>query len=254
MSASYRLADGGRIDRSRPIVIRFNGREVPAFEGDTAASALLASGIHFVGRSFKYHRPRGILSHGSEEPNALLDVDRGANRRDPNNRATVVEAFDGLVLRSQNHWPTLALDVGEINDALGAVFVSGFYYKTFMWPKPFWKDVYEPVIRAAAGLGKAPVVPDPERYTQRHAHAEILVVGSGPAGLVGGAGGVARCHQARHPVRRAGRVRRQPAARHHEPNRRHAGASLARSGTCNPARPSERDAARPHHGVRLFQS
>ncbi len=183
MSASFRLPKGGRIDRSKPIVIRFNGREVPAFEGDTAASALLASGIHFVGRSFKYHRPRGILSHGSDEPNALFDVDRGGNRRDPNNRAGVVEAFDGLALKSQNHWPSLGLDIGEINNALGGVFVAGFYYKTFMWPKAFWKHVYEPVIRAAAGLGTAPAVPDPERYTQRHAHAEVLIVGSGPTGL-----------------------------------------------------------------------
>ena len=183
MSASFRLPQGGRIDRTRPIVIRFNGREVPAFEGDTAASALLASGIHVVGRSFKYHRPRGILSHGSDEPNALFDVDRGGNRRDPNNRAGVVEAFDGLALKSQNHWPSLALDIGEINNALGGVFVAGFYYKTFMWPKAFWKHVYEPVIRAAAGLGKSPTAPDPERYSQRHAHTEVLIAGSGPAGL-----------------------------------------------------------------------
>jgi sarcosine oxidase, subunit alpha len=183
MSATLRLPKGGRIDRSKPIVLRFNGREVPAFAGDTAASALLANGIHFVGRSFKYHRPRGIMSHGSEEPNALLDVDRGANRREPNNRATVVEAFDGLRLKSQNHWPSLALDVGEINNALGNVFVAGFYYKTFMWPPAFWKSVYEPVIRRAAGLGRVPSVPDPDRYLQRHAHAEVLVVGAGPAGL-----------------------------------------------------------------------
>jgi sarcosine oxidase, subunit alpha len=183
MTAAFRLGQGGRIDRSKPIVVRFNGREVPCFEGDTAASALLANGIHFVGRSFKYHRPRGILSHGSEEPNALLDVDRGGNRREPNNRATVVEAFDGLVLQSQNHWPSLSLDVGEINDRLSAIFVAGFYYKTFMWPQAFWKSVYEPVIRRAAGLGQAPTAPDPDRYVQRHAHAEVLVVGAGPAGL-----------------------------------------------------------------------
>jgi sarcosine oxidase, subunit alpha len=129
------------------------------------------------------HRPRGILSHGSDEPNALLDVDRGANRREPNNRATVVEAFDGLALRSQNHWPSLALDVGEVNNLMGSVFVAGFYYKTFMWPPRFWTNVYEPAIRRAAGLGKAPTVPDPDRYTQRHAHAEVLIAGAGPAGL-----------------------------------------------------------------------
>ncbi len=183
MTTSNRLPQGGRIDRNKPIVMRFNGRPLPAFEGDTAASALLANGIHFVGRSFKYHRPRGLMSHGSDEPNALLDVDRGNHRREPNNRATVVEAFDGLSLKSQNHWPSLGLDVGEINNVLGSVFVAGFYYKTFMWPPAFWKHVYEPVIRAAAGLGKAPTVPDPDRYTQRHAHCEVLVVGAGPVGL-----------------------------------------------------------------------
>ncbi len=183
MTTAFRLPKGGRIDRTKPIVVRFNGREVPAFQGDTAASALLANGIHFVGRSFKYHRPRGIMSHGSEEPNALLDVDRGGNRREPNNRATVVEAFDGLALKSQNHWPSLTFDVGEINDRLGAIFVAGFYYKTFMWPPKFWTSVYEPIIRRAAGLGQAPTAPDPDRYAQRHAHAEVLVVGAGPAGI-----------------------------------------------------------------------
>ncbi len=183
MTKFNRRPHGGRIDRSKPIVMRFNGRPLPAFEGDTAASALLANGIHMVGRSFKYHRPRGLMSHGSDEPNALLDVDRGNHRRDPNNRATVVEAFDGLNLRSQNHWPSLGLDVGEINNVLGSVFVAGFYYKTFMWPPGFWKHVYEPVIRRAAGLGNAPAVPDPDRYTQRHAHCDVLVVGAGPAGL-----------------------------------------------------------------------
>ncbi len=183
MTTAFRLPKGGRIDRTKPIVVRFNGSEVPAFQGDTAASALLANGIHFVGRSFKYHRPRGIMSHGSEEPNALLDVDRGGNRREPNNRATVVEAFDGLALKSQNHWPSLTFDVGEINDRLGAIFVAGFYYKTFMWPPKFWTSVYEPIIRRAAGLGQAPTAPDPDRYAQRHAHAEVLVVGAGPAGI-----------------------------------------------------------------------
>ncbi len=183
MSSSYRLPTGGRIDRGKPIVMRFNGREISAFEGDTAASALLANGHHFVGRSFKYHRPRGILSHGSDEANALLDVDRGGNRRDPNNRATVVEAFDGLSLRSQNHWPALGFDIGAVNDALGSLFAAGFYYKTFMWPQAFWKALYEPLIRRAAGLGIAPTTPDPDRYEHRHEHCETLVVGAGPAGL-----------------------------------------------------------------------
>ena len=183
MSQPYRLAKGGRINRDKPIVMRFNGAEVPGFEGDTAASALLANGMHFVGRSFKYHRPRGIVAAGAEEPNALLDVDRGGNRREPNNRATVVEAFDGLSVRSQNHWPSLGADVGALNNVLSPFFTAGFYYKTFMWPPKAWAKVYEPIIRRAAGLGKSPEAADPDRYIQQYAHCDVLVIGSGPAGL-----------------------------------------------------------------------
>ena len=182
MTAPYRLP-GGRIDRSRPLTIRFNGRALSGFAGDSAASILLAHGIHHVARSFKYHRPRGILSHGSDEPSALLSVDRGPGRVDPNNRASVVEARDGLAVASQNHWPSLGLDVGAANDALSPVFAAGFYYKTFMWPKRFWTKVYEPIIRRAAGLGVAPSAPDPDRYANRHAHCDVLVIGAGPAGL-----------------------------------------------------------------------
>ncbi|MGE7416729.1 sarcosine oxidase subunit alpha family protein [Methylobacterium tarhaniae] len=183
MAQPFRLSRGGRIDRTRPVRFTFNGRTVEGVHGDSIASALLANGIHLVGRSFKYHRPRGILSHGSDEPSALLSVDRGPGRIDPNNRASVVEARDGLKTLSQNHWPSLEHDIGAINDLLSPVFVAGFYYKTFMWPKKFWDRVYEPVIRAAAGLGKAPAAPDPDRYANRHAHCEVLVVGAGPAGL-----------------------------------------------------------------------
>jgi sarcosine oxidase, subunit alpha len=183
MSQPFRTAQGGRIDRNKPILMRFDGRPITGFAGDTMASALLAHGIHFVGRSFKYHRPRGILGHSSEEPNALLDVDRGRDRRDPNNRATMVDAFDGLVTASQNRWPTLNTDFGAINDKLAPVLTAGFYYKTFMWPQAFWKTLYEPLIRRAAGLGKAPERPDPDRYTHRHAHAEVVIIGAGPAGL-----------------------------------------------------------------------
>jgi sarcosine oxidase subunit alpha len=183
MAQPYRLAEGGRIDRSKPITIRFNDTEIPAYQGDTIASALLANGIHFVARSFKYHRPRGILTHGSDEPNALLSVNRGPGRIDPNNRAPTVEATDGLVVGSQNHWPSLDFDVGAVNDRLSPLFVAGFYYKTFKWPRSFWEKVYEPNIRAAAGLGRAPETRDPDRYAHRHAHCEVLVVGAGPAGL-----------------------------------------------------------------------
>ncbi|SFV16078.1 sarcosine oxidase subunit alpha [Methylobacterium sp. 174MFSha1.1] len=183
MAQPFRLSRGGRIDRARPVRFTFNGRKVAGFHGDSVASALLANGIHLVGRSFKYHRPRGILSHGSDESSALLSVDRGPGRIDPNNRASVVEARDGLTTRSQNHWPSLEHDLGAVNDLLSPVFVAGFYYKTFMWPKQFWDKVYEPVIRAAAGLGKAPTAPDPDRYANRHAHCDVLVIGAGPAGL-----------------------------------------------------------------------
>src|SRR5499427_1079124 len=183
MAQTYRLARGGRIDRARPIGMRFNGTAIEGYAGDTIASALLANGIHFVARSFKYHRPRGIFSHGSEEPNGLFAVDRGGARIDPNTRATTTEAVNGLSLRSQNHWPSLALDVGAAFDAFSALFVAGFYYKTFMWPRSFWRQIYEPAIRAAAGLGRAPTEPDPDRYQHAHAHCDVLVVGAGPAGL-----------------------------------------------------------------------
>ncbi|MEL6297308.1 MAG: sarcosine oxidase subunit alpha family protein [Pseudomonadota bacterium] len=183
MSQPYRLAGRGRIDVSQPLTFSFNGRRLTAFKGDTAASALLANGIHFCGRSFKYHRPRGILTAGSEEPNALLDVDRGNGRRDPNNRATVVEVTDGMTLRSQNHYPSLETDVGALNDRLSPMFAAGFYYKTFMWPKAAWTRLYEPIIRRAAGLGSAPDRPDPDRYVHHNATCDVLIVGLGPTGL-----------------------------------------------------------------------
>ena len=183
MAQPFRLAQGGRIDRAAPLSVRFNGRTLSGFAGDTMASILIAHGEHFVARSFKYHRPRGLLSHGSDEPNALLSVDRGAGRVDPNNRASVVEARDGLATQSQNHWPSLEFDLGAVNDLLSPVFVAGFYYKTFMWPRGFWDRVYEPAIRAAAGLGRAPATPDVDRYANRHAHCDLLIVGAGPAGL-----------------------------------------------------------------------
>src|SRR5690606_14266581 len=152
-------------------------------EGDTVASALLANGVHLVGRSFKYHRPRGILSAGPEEPNALIDVSRDAARRQPNVRAPVQEVFDGMKVESQNRWPSLAFDIGGVNNLMSPFFAAGFYYKTFMWPKAAWEKLYEPFIRRAAGLGVAPTEEDPDHYASRYAYCDVLVVGAGVAGL-----------------------------------------------------------------------
>ena len=181
--AAFRLPAGGRIDRAQPISIRFNGRNLGGYAGDTVASLLLANGIHHVARSFKYHRPRGIVSHGCDEPSALLTVSRGPGRVDPNNRASTIEVCDGLDVSSQNHWPSLNFDLAEINDTVAPLFAAGFYYKTFKWPRSFWDRLYEPAIRRLAGLGKAPEAPDPDRYTNRYAHCDVLVVGAGPAGI-----------------------------------------------------------------------
>ncbi len=179
----FRLAEGGLIDRSAPLTFTFNGERLTGYAGDTLASALLANGRAFVARSFKYHRPRGVVAHGSEEPNALVTLLGEGARSDPNTRATVVELQEGLRAASQNHWPSLGFDVGAVNDLLSPLLPAGFYYKTFMWPPSFWRKVYEPAIRAAAGLGRAPSGPDPDRYQQRHAHCDVLIAGGGPAGL-----------------------------------------------------------------------
>jgi sarcosine oxidase subunit alpha len=178
-----RTPGGGRIDRTQRCAFTFDGQSYQGVAGDTLASALLANGVHLAGRSFKYHRPRGILAAGSEEPNALVTVRRDSARVTPNLRATQVELYDGLIAESQNRWPSLKHDVGRINDALSRFFPAGFYYKTFMWPRKAWKALYEPLIRRAAGLGHAPAHPDPDRYAQRYAHCDVLVVGAGPAGL-----------------------------------------------------------------------
>lgn len=183
MSAAFRIAGRGRLGAGRVARFTFDGKGYAGIEGDTLASALLANGVHLVGRSFKYHRPRGILSAGAEEPNALLGIHRDAARKTPNVRATVQELYDGLTAVSQNRWPTLSLDVGAVNDVASPLFSAGFYYKTFMWPKAAWKHIYEPRIRAAAGLGVAPDEPDPDRYAARYAHCDVLVVGAGAAGL-----------------------------------------------------------------------
>ena len=177
------LAHAGACRSARTARFTFDGQTLSGLEGDTLASALLANGIHLVGRSFKYHRPRGILSAGSEEPNALVGIHRDAARRTPNVRATVQELYDGLNAVSQNRWPSLAFDVGAVNNLGAPFFSAGFYYKTFMWPKAAWKHLYEPQIRNAAGLGTAPDQPDPDHYASRYAHCEVLVIGGGAAGL-----------------------------------------------------------------------
>ncbi len=181
--SSHRLANGGLIDRARPLSFSFDGVSYAGFAGDTLASALVANGVKLVGRSFKYHRPRGILTAGSEEPNALVEL-RGGARREPNTRATTAELYDGLVAASQNRWPSLAFDVGGINDWLSPFLAAGFYYKTFMWPAKFWEMLYEPVIRRAAGLGRAAGAEDPDHYEKAYAHCDVLVIGGGPAGLI----------------------------------------------------------------------
>jgi sarcosine oxidase subunit alpha len=183
MSGANRIAGQGRLTPARTARFTFDGKTFEALEGDTVASALLANGVHLVGRSFKYHRPRGILSAGPEEPNALIDVSRDAARRQPNVRAPVQEVFDGMKVESQNRWPSLAFDVGGVNNLLSPFFAAGFYYKTFMWPKAAWEKLYEPFIRRAAGLGVAPTEEDPDHYANRYAYCDVLVAGAGVAGL-----------------------------------------------------------------------
>ena len=178
-----RLESGGHVDRAKAVGFTFDGKNYTGFAGDTLASALLAHGVQVFGRSFKYHRPRGVIAAGSEEPNALVTVIRDEARREPNLRATQVEIYEGLVAESQNRWPSLSFDVNAVNDLMAPAIPAAFYYKTFMWPKAAWHRLYEPFIRRAAGLGEPPTLPDPDRYAQRYAHCDVLVVGAGPAGL-----------------------------------------------------------------------
>ena len=177
----FRLPSGGRIDRERPVSFSFDGRRYTGYAGDTLASALLAHGVRLVGRSFKYHRPRGVMSDGVEEPNALVQLGVGASG-EPNARATQVEIHDGLAAASQNCWPSVGFDAGAVNGLLSALIPAGFYYKTFMWPGRWWMK-YEHFIRRAAGLGRAPTGPDPDIYDKSYAHCDVLVVGAGPSGL-----------------------------------------------------------------------
>jgi len=178
-----RIDGKGLIDRARPIGFSFDGRQYQGFQGDTLSSALLANDVRLVARSFKYHRPRGVLTAGSEEPNALVTTGlQGA--QDPNVRATTLELFEGLMARSQNRWPSLGFDLMAINDLAAPFLGAGFYYKTFMWPRAFWERVYEPIIRRAAGLGALSGKPNTDAYDKAFAHCDLLVIGAGPAGLM----------------------------------------------------------------------
>ncbi len=182
MSENYRLEKIGLIDRNKKISFKFNGKKYFGYEGDTLASALIANGVHLVGRSFKYHRPRGFFGAGVDEPYAIVQLYRNGET-DPNCRATEQELFEGLEAKSVNCWPSVNFDIGAINNFLNRFFPAGFYYKTFMWPKSFWYKVYEPFIRKAAGFGVASTKHDQERYEHKYEYCDLLVTGSGPSGL-----------------------------------------------------------------------
>ena len=177
----FRLSRGGLIDRDAQLGFTFNGCTYTGYAGDTLASALMANGVRTVGRSFKYHRPRGIFGLGAEEPNALVQLGSGA-RSDPNSKATQIELSEGLEATSQNCWPSVSFDLASITRLFSRLLPAGFYYKTFMWPPNRW-IFWEPLIRRMAGLGKSPLQPDPDSYEHRHAHCDVLVVGAGPTGL-----------------------------------------------------------------------
>ena len=178
-----RIAGKGLVDRNTPVGFRFDGKDYTGFQGDTLASALLASGVRVFGRSFKYHRPRGVMTAGSEEPSALVTVGRGAAQV-PNVRATVQEIHAGLDARGQNAWPSVNVDLMAVNDLFAPFFSAGFYYKTFMWPRKFWESLYEPAIRRAAGLGALSRKHNEDHYEKAYAFCDLLVIGSGPAGLM----------------------------------------------------------------------
>ncbi|MEP1767770.1 MAG: sarcosine oxidase subunit alpha family protein [Sulfitobacter sp.] len=180
---STRLATGGRLlNKSKTVFFQFNGKQLNGFEGDTLASALLANDQMLVGRSFKYHRPRGVVAAGPEEPNGLVNLGE-EGQFEPNARITTTELFDGLTAQSQNHWPSLEFDVGAINKYLARFLPAGFYYKMFIHPRPLWKHVYEPFIRHSAGLGRAPKTRDVDTYEHFYAFCDVLVIGGGVGGL-----------------------------------------------------------------------
>ncbi|OUD10633.1 sarcosine oxidase subunit alpha [Marivivens niveibacter] len=180
---STRLQSLGRmIDRSKPVEFTFNGKRLRGYQGDTLASAMLANDQMMMGRSFKYHRPRGVVASGAEEPNALFNMGTG-DRFEPNQRATTQEVFDGLTIKSQNHYPSLEFDIGAVNQLFARWLPAGFYYKMFIHPRPFWKYVYEPFIRQSAGLGQVPKEKDADTYEHFYFFCDVLVAGGGIAGL-----------------------------------------------------------------------
>ena len=183
MKNNLRVKTSKFIDETYRISFKFNGTLYHGFKGDTLASALLVNGIHLVGRSFKYHIPRGIMTAGSEEPNAIVQLHKDSSRTEPNVRATEIEIYEGLEASSQNCWPSVGFDIGGINNLLSPLLPAGFYYKTFMWPASFWKK-YEYFIRKSAGLGKSPTKPDPDLYEHEYIHCDVLVVGGGISGIM----------------------------------------------------------------------
>ena len=183
MTKNLRVKTGKAIDETYRISFKFNGSTYYGFKGDTLASALIANGIHLVARSFKYHRPRGIMTAGSEEPNAIVQINGNTAYTEPNVRATEIEIYDGLEASSQNCWPNVNFDIGGINNILSPLLPAGFYYKTFMWPASFWEK-YEYFIRKSAGLGKSPTEPDPDIYEHKYIHCDVLIIGAGISGIV----------------------------------------------------------------------
>jgi sarcosine oxidase subunit alpha len=183
MSQNLRVKSSNFIDETTKVSFKFNGKTYHGFKGDTLASALLANDVHLVARSFKYHRPRGIMTSGSEEPNAIVQIGNDKSITEPNVRATEVEIHEGLEATSQNCWPSVNFDIGGINNLLSPLLPAGFYYKTFMWPASFWEK-YEYVIRHSAGLGKSPTKPDTDIYDHRYVHCDVLVIGAGLAGIM----------------------------------------------------------------------
>ena len=183
MSDNLRTSASKFIDQTTRVSFKFDGKTYFGFKGDTLASALLANNVHLVGRSFKYHRPRGIMTSGSEEPNAIVQINKNSSVTEPNVRATEVEIYDGLEASSQNCWPSVNFDIGGINNFLSPLLPAGFYYKTFMWPASFWEK-YEYFIRKSAGLGQSPTEPDPDIYDHNYVHCDVLVIGGGISGVM----------------------------------------------------------------------